>query len=133
MMPIRPENRARYPKDWRNISLRIRFDRAEGRCECDGRCGHEHEGGRCAALHGKLHPVTGSRVALTVMHLDHVPEHCADENLLAGCQRCHLAYDAEHHAANRRDRLERERRAMLDKAGQLAFSIECETGGRVAR
>lgn len=38
-MPIRPENRDRYPADWRDISHRIRFDRAGGRCECDGRCG----------------------------------------------------------------------------------------------
>jgi hypothetical protein len=30
-MPIRPENRARYPKDWKAISLRIRRERAEGR------------------------------------------------------------------------------------------------------
>lgn len=27
-MPIRPENRARYPKNWKAISLRIRFERA---------------------------------------------------------------------------------------------------------
>ncbi|WP_202638978.1 hypothetical protein [Bailinhaonella thermotolerans] len=46
------------------------------------------------------YPVTGSRVVLTVAHLDHVPENCAEENLLAMCQRCHLAYDADQHAAN---------------------------------
>lgn len=27
-MPIRPENRDRYPKDWPEISRRIRFERA---------------------------------------------------------------------------------------------------------
>jgi hypothetical protein len=30
---------------------------------------------------------------LTVAHLDHTPENCADENLKALCQRCHNTYD----------------------------------------
>lgn len=110
-MPIKPENRARYPADWRDISDRIRFERAGGRCECDGRCGHDHcaenalEGvsdvGRCAARHSHAHPITDSTVVLTVAHLDHDPENCPDDNLMAMCQRCHLAYDAEHHAQSR--------------------------------
>lgn len=97
-MPIRPENRDKYPADWPAISARIRFERAEGRCECDGRCGIAH-GGRCTARHGEPHPVTGSRVVLTVMHLDHDPGHNDDTNLMAGCQRCHLRYDSRLHAA----------------------------------
>jgi hypothetical protein len=36
-------------------------------------------------------------VVLTVGHLDHTPENCAEENLRAWCQRCHLRYDAKHH------------------------------------
>ena len=94
-MPIRPENRARYPKDWRTISLRIRV-RAGWRCEL------------CGAIHGQPHPDTGSRVVLTVMHLDHTPENCADENLKAACQKCHNAYDAPLRAAGVKSR----RRAM---------------------
>lgn len=39
------------------------------------------------------------RIVLTIAHLDHQPENCADDNLRAWCQRCHLAYDAQHHAA----------------------------------
>lgn len=93
-MPIRPENRSKYPPDWKDISARIRFDRADGRCECDGRCGEDHSGGRCAAEHGKPHPVTGSTVVLTTMHLDHDPTNCDDDNLMAGCQKCHNRYDA---------------------------------------
>lgn len=107
-MPIRPENRARYPADWPAISKRIREERAEGRCECTGQCGIDHEEetrsrmddfidaqqDRCQALNGHRHPVTDSRVVLTVMHLDHTPEHCDDDNLLAACQRCHNRYDA---------------------------------------
>tara|TARA_R110001592_G_scaffold104697_1_gene294562 strand:- start:63080 stop:63421 length:342 start_codon:yes stop_codon:yes gene_type:complete len=92
-VPIRPENRNKYPKDWKEISIRIRFDRAEGRCECDGLCGEDH-GGRCEARHGKPHPVTGSKVVLTVMHLDHDPTNNDDTNLMAGCQKCHNRYDA---------------------------------------
>jgi hypothetical protein len=107
-MPIRPENRARYPSDWKAISQRIRFDRAANRCECLGECGDDH-GGRCAALNHQLHPLTRSWVVLTVAHLDHQPENCGDDNLRAMCQRCHLRFDRDLHAstaaATRRARL----------------------------
>lgn len=102
-MPIRPENRGRYPKDWKAISARIRFERADGRCECTGHCGTDHSG-RCEARHGERHPVTGAYVVLTTMHLDHEPENCADENLLAGCQRCHNRYDGAKRRAGTRER-----------------------------
>lgn len=78
------QHRARYPKNWPLISKRIRFGRAKGRCEWLG----------CQAQHGELHPVTGKQVILSVAHLDHQPENCADDNLLALCQRCHNRYDA---------------------------------------
>jgi len=56
------------------------------------------------AEHGSRHPDTGARVALTVAHLDHTPEHNAPGNLRAMCQRCHLAYDRGQHARTRRAR-----------------------------
>ena len=96
-MPIRPENRARYPRDWSQISQRIRFERAGRRCECRGECGQPHISGaddRCGARHGEAHPFTNSMVVLTVAHLDHQPENCDDSNLKAMCQRCHNRYDA---------------------------------------
>lgn len=96
-MPIRPENRSRYPADWRTISAWVRFSRALGRCECEGECGGGHEG-RCAARNGQPHPLTRSKVILTVAHLDHTPENCDPANLRAMCQRCHLRYDTAHHA-----------------------------------
>jgi hypothetical protein len=96
-MPIRPENKVRYPRNWPEISDRIRFVRAGGRCECTGQCRRAHPG-RCTAVHGHPHPVTGSKVGLTVAHLDHIPEHCDEANLAAMCQACHLCYDAERHA-----------------------------------
>lgn len=46
----------------------------------------------------KPHPITGSQVVLTTGHLDHTPENCDLENLKHWCQRCHLTYDAKHHA-----------------------------------
>lgn len=86
-MPIRPENRGRYPKDWKDVVARIRR-RSRNRCEfiIDGR--------RCEARNGKPHPITSSIVVLTVAHLEHQPENCADENLKHACQRCHNHYDA---------------------------------------
>jgi len=107
-MPIHPDSRSRYPSNWEALSRRIRFVRASGRCECTGQCGHDH-GGRCEALHDVHHPVTGSRVVLTVAHLDHMPEHNDESNLLAMCQRCHLAYDRVEHAESRRRRRDVER------------------------
>ncbi|RVT97927.1 hypothetical protein EOD42_09060 [Rhodovarius crocodyli] len=88
-MPIRAENRKRYPGEWPAISLRIRRDRAAWRCEHT-----DQHGERCLAVHGQPHPITGSKVVLTVAHLDHTPEHCDESNLRAMCQRCHNTYDA---------------------------------------
>jgi len=93
-MPIRPENRKRYPANWKAISARIR-DRAGQRCE------GSPDFPNCRAANGDSHPDTGSRVVLTVAHLDHTPEHCDDDNLKAMCQRCHLNYDRHHHAKTR--------------------------------
>lgn len=99
-MPIRPEERHRYPPDWSTISAAIRFGRAGGRCECWGDCGFDHRG-RCLAVHGDPAPLSGRPVVLTTAHLDHVPENVERGNLRAWCQRCHLAYDAEHHRETR--------------------------------
>ena len=118
-MPIRPENRCRYPKNWAGISKRIRLERAKGRCECEGECGVAHDeepifasawaiscdDTRCRALHGEVHPITDSMVVLTVAHLDQQPENCDDGNLKAMCQRCHNRLDGPHRRAGVRARL----------------------------
>jgi hypothetical protein len=126
-MPIRPSEKSRYPDDWKAISLRIR-ERAGQQCECTGQCGDEHHGkGRCNAPNGRwilrhvkeawrwctseefekwevngIRPHEWAdkavRIVLTVAHLDHVPEHCEDSNLLAMCQRCHLKLDGDQRA-----------------------------------
>lgn len=85
-MPIKPENKARYPKNWKEIRQRI-LDRAGNRCEWPG----------CGVPNYSTHPVTGSQVVLTIAHKDHTPENCGDDNLAAWCQLHHLAYDQEHH------------------------------------
>lgn len=100
MSPIRASEKARYPKDWKAISLRVR-DRAQGRCECVAECGL-HAWGRCVERQGRKAFFAKGVVILTVAHLDHTPEHCADDNLKAMCQRCHLRYDRDHHAETRR-------------------------------
>lgn len=87
-MPIK--DRSRYPRDWRDIARRIRA-RAGGRCEWT------ENGERCRARQGEPHPLTGSIVVLTTMHLDHDPANCADSNLLSACQLHHLRYDIKHH------------------------------------
>jgi len=32
-MPIRPEHQWLYPIDWSQVSIRVRFNRAAGRCD----------------------------------------------------------------------------------------------------
>ena len=100
-MPIRDSQKKRYPAGWKDISARIRFERAEGRCECLGECGRGTHEGRCPNRHGESAYGTGSKVILTTAHLDHTPENCGDDNLRAFCQGCHLHYDKDHHAETR--------------------------------
>lgn len=101
-MPIRPENKARYPKDWKAISLKVR--EAAG-WMCEGSPAYPD----CRAPNAEPHPVTGSKVVLTVAHLDHQPENCDRANLKAWCQRCHNTYDM---AMRRRGIAERARAAL---------------------
>lgn len=93
MSPIRQSERERYPKEWHDISKRIR---ARGGDACEGVPGEPP----CRAMQGAPHPITGSIVVLTVAHLDHQPENCEDGNLRALCQRCHNRYDRPHRSKN---------------------------------
>jgi hypothetical protein len=88
-----PINRADYPPDWPAIRARI-IERAGARCE--GSPAYPD----CRAANHQPHPETGSRVVLTVAHMDHDRTHNEDGNLRALCQRCHLRHDAEQHARN---------------------------------
>lgn len=129
-MPIKPENRARYPKDWPQIREKI-ARRAGFKCE---NCGVRNYalGGRrkgdglwmpamplgekglrlewpkpgqqwwCGDddLALKLKIV---KIVCTTAHLDHTPENCSDDNLRFWCQKCHLNYDHDHHQRNARE------------------------------
>jgi 5-methylcytosine-specific restriction endonuclease McrA len=112
-MPIRAERRALYPKNWKAISLAIR-ERAGWQCE--GSPGVYPE---CRAVNAKPHPVTGSKVVLTVAHLDHDETSADPANLRAMCQRCHLTYDRHHHAKNAAAG-RRHRSAQMDLEGFTA-------------
>lgn len=113
-MPIRPENKARYPKNWKEIRERIRT-RAGDKCEL---CGVQNHAVGYRDKYGVFVDKTTVRpfllgvllkegtklikIVCTVMHLDHTPEHNDDSNLKFGCQRCHNKYDAPFRAANRK-------------------------------
>lgn len=56
----------------------------------------------CDARHGEPHPETGSRVVLTVAHMDQDPANNDPANLRALCQRCHLAWDREDNIRKRK-------------------------------
>jgi len=102
-MPIRPENRARYPKDWALRSRFVRFIRARNRCE-RVQVGSAIVG--CGAINGEPHPVTGAIVVLTTAHVfDDRPERSHLLNLAAWCQRCHNGHDARARQQRRRERL----------------------------
>ena len=123
-MPIRSDLRSLYGPDWDSISQRIRFDRANGRCEA---CGRSHGAIVFTLANGGwVDPATGearftgplrftgqTRVYLSTAHMDHDPANRADDNLAAWCQRCHLRHDAPHHRAQRRITL-RSRWALAD-------------------
>src|SRR5215472_13967655 len=93
-----------YPDNWEEISLSIRRDRARWRCE------------RCGIVQGAIRE-NGSRVVLTVMHLDHNPANCDPANLQAACQRCHLGYDKTIHVQHAHET----RRMKQEHAGQLVM------------
>ena len=92
-MPIKPENKKRYPKSWKSISEYIRYVRANNRCEF------------CGVENGKINPRTGSKVVLTTAHLfDSRPENCFYFNLAALCQQCHNSLDAQSRAKGRKSK-----------------------------
>jgi hypothetical protein len=129
-MPIKAENRSRYPADWKAISHAAK-ERAGWRCvhpgctarhyafgEWDGERWLEH-GHVGHELHGAFQQAKQmaadtqwSRygddpeapkvlvIVLTTAHLDHDPANCAPANLAPMCQRHHLAYDHQLHQTN---------------------------------
>ena len=68
---MRPETKALYPKNWPEISQRVKHDRGYT-CEGCGQVGSK-----------KGNP-------LTVHHIDYNPGNNASTNLLLLCAKCHL-------------------------------------------
>jgi hypothetical protein len=121
-MPIRRELRSFYPPHWKELSRRVRFERARGLCEA---CGRPHatlirclpdgrwfdpaqrtwrdRRGRRARWPDLLAmiPERTTRVVLAAAHLDHDPSHNRLRNLRSLCQRCHLLHDQPYHRAQR--------------------------------
>jgi len=126
-MPIKPENRDRYPANWKKDVRPEILERAKDRCEkCKAKNGttvcremngasymtddgyvFSTENGDCLGR-ARVYDYPAGRyvkIVLTIAHLDHTPENCDPSNLRAWCQRCHLHYDKDHHretAANTR-------------------------------
>ncbi len=105
-----------YPPHWKSLSRKMRYERAQGQCECEGECGlhRTHPGPRrCEERDRQPAKWAKGTVVLTVAHLCHDSE-CADEShLKAMCNRCHLRLDVKQHQQNAY-RTRREGKAMAD-------------------
>jgi hypothetical protein len=121
-MPIRPDLRPLYPPDWPELSRRVRFERAGGRCQ---RCRRPHLTEVRCLPDGRWFDETArtwrdrcgrparwpdlidivdlrrTRVVLAAAHLDNDPTNRRLANLRAFCQRCHMLHDRPFHLAQR--------------------------------
>ena len=85
-----PYDRSKYPPDWGDIARSVK-EAADWKCQvCGLQCRRPGE------------PFDTHRRTLTVMHLNHDPMDVRLENLRAACPKCHLRYDAGHHAETRK-------------------------------
>ena len=107
-----PINYKLYPPDWKDIRAII-LARAGDACEGTPQFPD------CRAANHQPHPETGSMVVLTIAHMDHDTSHNTGDNLRALCNRCHLSWDAKHHAKNAAET----RRKRKVKAGQMEMGL----------
>ncbi len=125
-----PINYKLYPPNWLSEIRPKILKRAENKCEVCGvenyniifRCKYndkeyyqmqngnlyDAENSELAftnTYYFELEPLNKDRaikIILTIAHLNHNTSDNRDENLKAMCQRCHLRYDAKHHAETRK-------------------------------
>lgn len=103
-----PYDRTRYPPDWDVISFAVK-EAADWICQrCGMQCRRPGE------------PFDTHRRTMSTAHLDHNPANCAPENLRGWCAKCHLQYDAPHHAQNAAQTRRRKRIAT----GQVELELE---------
>ncbi len=115
-----PMNKSKYPKNWKQISEYIRFERANNHCEW------------CNAENHKPHPQSGSKVVLTTAHIG-IPKYpgdtgdksdtmdCRYNNLVALCQKCHINFDIKEHVENARYTRLAKKAALIKLSGQLSM------------
>ena len=119
-MPIKPENKSRYPANWKEIRRSV-LERAQNMCEFCGIENHSIVERWRNTRHGEMELVE-VKVVLTIAHMDNIPEHCDMDNLKALCQRCHLRYDHQLHLENaRKTRLAAKLAARKDDAQLSLF------------
>lgn len=128
-MPIRPENKKRYPANWKQIRADI-LTRAKNKCEF---CGVKNKSfiiyednfpiDRILPMDwnypiidkmpkewdatfedGSTFHYRKAQVVLTIAHLDQTPENCDYNNLRALCQKCHNTLDAPFRAEHRKNK-----------------------------
>lgn len=110
----------RYPDNWKTEIRPAIMQRAGDKCEW------------CGAVNYEPHPVTGSKVVLTIAHLgvefpDGTPGNKHDkfdvrpENLAALCNRCHLNYDRDDHIRHAKETRRKKKEKIFREAGQLTF------------
>lgn len=106
---VMPADMSRYPANWKDIRAHI-LERAQHRCEF------------CGAVNYEPHPVTGSKVVLTIAHHpDPDPMNCADGNLYALCQKCHNKLDAPMRAQHSKATRAAKKAEAVEASGQLSL------------
>lgn len=118
-MPIRPENKDRYPANWASEVRPAILERAKNEHghPCCEECGAPNrvlierhpDGSWCHTMEGFEGEPNIVRIVLTIAHLNHQPEDCRPENLRAWCQRCHNRYDMPMRRAGIKERARAQR------------------------
>lgn len=106
---MRPETKALYPANWKEISDKVKVNRKHT-CEGCGQVGNK------------------PRNPLTVHHIDFNPANCRDDNLLLLCAKCHLRLQQGTVPS-----LLQERRGQLKLFKPYCFSPELRAGDSEVR
>lgn len=110
-----------YPPTWKTFSQTMRYERAQGQCECIGEYGlHRTHPGPRRCVERDRQPAQWARglVVLTVAHLcDCVPPCVIAAHVKAMCNRCHLRTDVPLHMKHMAESRRQEHEAL----GQLTF------------